>query len=89
MFKRRKVQVARVATVMAVSLALAFTAGCSRDPNVRKQKYLASGKRYVVAQTVDQVGAAASGGYGYVLAAGASAGACTLHVFAPGCAGPP
>jgi Tfp pilus assembly protein PilF len=45
MFKRRKVQVNRVAAV-ALSLSLAFTAGCSRDPNVRKQKYLESGKRY-------------------------------------------
>lgn len=33
-------------TFAAVSLALVLTAGCSRDPNVRKQKYLQSGKRY-------------------------------------------
>ena len=49
MFKLRKVQVARVSAVVAVSLALVFTAGCSRDPNVRKQKYLESGKRYEAA----------------------------------------
>jgi Tfp pilus assembly protein PilF len=48
MFKLRKVQVARAAAVV-VSLALVFTAGCSRDPNVRKQKYLESGKRYEAA----------------------------------------
>ncbi len=33
-------------TVLAVSLALGFTTGCSRDPNKQKQKYLESGKRY-------------------------------------------
>ena len=33
-------------TAAAVSTAIAFTAGCHRDPNVRKQKYLESGKRY-------------------------------------------
>lgn len=51
---------------------------------------LVSGKRYVVAQTPDQVGAAASGGFGYVLAA-ATGGAttCTLHIFAPSCATSP
>jgi len=31
--------------VLAI-LAVTLFAGCSRDPNVRKQKYLASGKRY-------------------------------------------
>jgi Tfp pilus assembly protein PilF len=45
MFKLRKVQVARV-FAMVLSLALVFSVGCSRDPNVRKQKYLESGKRY-------------------------------------------
>ena len=51
---------------------------------------LASGRRYVVAQGVTQVGAAASGGFGYVLAAGVSgAPSCVLHVFAPGCAAGP
>ena len=32
--------------VLGLSLSLVFTAGCNRDPNVRKQKYLESGKRY-------------------------------------------
>jgi tetratricopeptide (TPR) repeat protein len=32
--------------MLVVSLALVFTTGCHRDPNVRKQKYLESGKRY-------------------------------------------
>ncbi|HEY8072886.1 MAG TPA: hypothetical protein VIF62_02220, partial [Labilithrix sp.] len=50
---------------------------------------LASGRRYVVAANVQQVGAASSGGFGYVLAADAAgATTCTLHVFAPACAGP-
>jgi hypothetical protein len=50
---------------------------------------LVSGKRYVIAQSVGLVGAAASGGFGYVLAAGVSGGTtCTLHIFAPGCAAP-
>jgi tetratricopeptide (TPR) repeat protein len=43
---KMKIQIARVSGVAAVSLAIAFTAGCNRDPNVRKQKYLESGKRY-------------------------------------------
>jgi tetratricopeptide (TPR) repeat protein len=45
MLQQRQVQVARV-SVVVISLALAFTVGCNRDPNVRKQKYLESGKRY-------------------------------------------
>src|SRR3981189_3201350 len=36
----------RVSAVLAVSLALGFTAGCHRDPNKQKQRYLDSGKRY-------------------------------------------
>lgn len=36
----------RVSAVLAVSLALGFTAGCHRDPNKQKQRYLESGKRY-------------------------------------------
>src|SRR5260370_34943138 len=36
----------RVSAVLAVSLALGFTVGCHRDPNVQKQKYLESGERY-------------------------------------------
>ena len=31
---------------MAVCLVLTLLSGCSRDPNVRKQKYLESGQRY-------------------------------------------
>ena len=46
MFEQRQVHIARVSAMLVVSLALAFTAGCHRDPNVRKQKYLESGKRY-------------------------------------------
>ena len=46
MFKLCKTQIVRISTVAAVSLALTFTAGCSRDPNVRKHKYLESGKKY-------------------------------------------
>ena len=34
------------AAIITALLPLVFVAGCSRDPNVRKQKYLASGKRY-------------------------------------------
>src|SRR5258708_3566015 len=36
----------RVSSVLALSLALGLTSGCSRDPNKQKQKYLESGKRY-------------------------------------------
>ena len=36
----------RISAVLAVSLALGLTSGCSRDPNKQKQKYLESGKRY-------------------------------------------
>lgn len=32
---------------LPIVLILAFTAGCSRDPNVRKQKYLKSGNEYM------------------------------------------
>src|ERR1035441_1864758 len=46
MFNLRQVHIARISAVVAVSLVLAFATGCSRDPNVRKQKYLESGKRY-------------------------------------------
>lgn len=37
---------ARIATILAASLLAGFTAGCHHDPNVQKQKYLESGKRY-------------------------------------------
>jgi cellulose synthase operon protein C len=47
MFEARQVQLAKVITGATVlSLAAALTTGCNRDPNVRKQKYLESGKRY-------------------------------------------
>lgn len=36
----------RKPTLAWLSLGLLVMAGCSRDPNVRKQKYLQSGKRY-------------------------------------------
>src|ERR1700690_4182110 len=45
MLERRNRQINRIAA-LALSLSLAFAAGCNRDPNVRKQKYLESGKRY-------------------------------------------
>src|SRR5271170_258963 len=37
----------RTSIVLGLTLALGLTAGCSRDPNKQKQKYLDSGKRYV------------------------------------------
>lgn len=46
MFEPCQTPVARVSAGLVVSLALVFTTGCHRDPNVRKQKYLESGKRY-------------------------------------------
>ncbi len=36
----------RSSTATVLLAALAVTAGCNRDPNVRKQKYLESGERY-------------------------------------------
>jgi tetratricopeptide (TPR) repeat protein len=45
MFKQRPAYLAVIA-LLTTSLALVFTTGCNRDPNVRKQKYLESGKRY-------------------------------------------
>src|SRR5713101_4432760 len=32
--------------ILALGLVAALFAGCSRDPNVRKQKYLESGQRF-------------------------------------------
>jgi tetratricopeptide (TPR) repeat protein len=49
MFKLRQMQAAQVSAAVMLSLALAFTVGCNRDPNVRKQKYLESGMRYEAA----------------------------------------
>ena len=46
MFDARRIQLAKISVAAAISLALAITTGCNRDPNVRKQKYLESGKRY-------------------------------------------
>jgi tetratricopeptide (TPR) repeat protein len=46
MFEPRQTPVARISAMLVVSIAVAFTSGCHRDPNVRKQKYLESGKRY-------------------------------------------
>ena len=36
----------RTAAALVLSVSLGFTVGCHRDPNVQKQKYLESGKRY-------------------------------------------
>lgn len=46
MTQRQSFKSARGSAVALVSVALIFGAGCSRDPNVRKQKYLQSGKQY-------------------------------------------
>jgi len=47
MFQVRQAQLTRTAlAAVTLTTALVFTAGCTRDPNVRKQKYLESGKRY-------------------------------------------
>lgn len=37
---------ARLALCVCVAVLAVFTLGCSRDPNVRKQKYMESGKKY-------------------------------------------
>jgi len=47
MFMQRSRRFGLSIAVVPTLLALVFVSGCSRDPNVRKQKYLASGKRYV------------------------------------------
>src|SRR5665213_1075227 len=49
MQRTRRFSLSAAAVVVAASLTLVFVTGCSRDPNVRKQKYLASGKRYEAA----------------------------------------
>jgi Tfp pilus assembly protein PilF len=46
MFMQRTRRFGLLAAVIPTLLTLVFMTGCSRDPNVRKQKYLASGKRY-------------------------------------------
>ncbi len=49
MSKQNSLRTGRTSTILtasATSLALAFAAGCHRDPNVQKKKYLESGIRY-------------------------------------------
>ena len=46
MFMQHFRRIGLLAAVVSALIPLVFVAGCSRDPNVRKQKYLASGKRY-------------------------------------------
>src|SRR5713226_6115340 len=42
-----KMRQARIGSVLvAIAIMLGVLSSCSRDPNVRKQKYLASGNRY-------------------------------------------
>src|SRR3569833_668129 len=36
----------QIVTICLLSVALPFVTACNRDPNVRKQKYLESGKHY-------------------------------------------
>src|SRR5579862_741480 len=36
----------KVSTMLAASLVIGSALGCHRDPNVQKQKYLESGKRF-------------------------------------------
>lgn len=36
-----------IAAITLAALLVSFGTGCTRDPNIRKQKYLASGKRYM------------------------------------------
>src|SRR5207248_1162766 len=36
----------RIVIVSLLTVALPFATACNRDPNVRKQKYMESGKRY-------------------------------------------
>ena len=49
MFKFNHLPKTRISALIALSLAFALVTGCSRDPNVRKQKYLESGKKYEAA----------------------------------------
>jgi tetratricopeptide (TPR) repeat protein len=46
MKKRITTTAFRASAMLAASLVLGSTFGCHRDPNVQKQKYLESGKRY-------------------------------------------
>jgi len=41
-----KMHIRRFITLLVIAVILGAMVGCSRDPNVRKQKYLESGKRY-------------------------------------------
>jgi tetratricopeptide (TPR) repeat protein len=46
MFRNHSRQVCTLAVVIPVFFTVLTAVGCNRDPNVRKQKYLESGKRY-------------------------------------------
>jgi hypothetical protein len=46
MLGQRKLLSTRFSTMLVMSFALALTVGCSRDPNVRKHKFLDSGKKF-------------------------------------------
>jgi hypothetical protein len=72
----------------ATALVLAAAPGVQGQTSVQVAKKsppsLVPNKRYVVPVGVTQVGAAASNGFGYVLAADSTESA-TIHVFAPAC----
>jgi hypothetical protein len=75
------------------ALALAAAPGVQNQTSVQvatnspTPAIIGGGRRYVVPVNTTQVGAAASNGLGFVLAADAN-DAATLHVFAPACATP-
>ncbi|MES2390798.1 MAG: tetratricopeptide repeat protein [Acidobacteriota bacterium] len=46
----------RLIAAGSLSLSMLFVAGCNRDPNVRKQKYLESGQRYETAGKLREAG---------------------------------
>ena len=46
----------RLIAAATLSLSVLFVAGCNRDPNVRKQKYLESGQRYETAGKLREAG---------------------------------
>ncbi len=46
MFKQNSLRTGRTSAMIAASFALSVAAGCHRDPNVQKKKYLESGIRY-------------------------------------------
>src|SRR5258708_7407487 len=45
-FRKIRIMRLRIARLHVLVLGTLFIAACSRDPNVRKQKYLESGERY-------------------------------------------